>query len=72
MTKMHHFRRQPAEKPTFPLGIRVEDGVPTLDIAGERLIMAAGALPCPFKVRHLYVSLFMKNPKTIKFHIQSC
>jgi len=27
----------------------VEDGVPTQDIAGERLIMAAGALPCPCK-----------------------
>jgi len=32
----------------------VEDGVPTQDIAGERLLMAAGALPCPCKVRHLY------------------
>jgi hypothetical protein len=56
MIKMHRFRRQPAERPTFPTGIRVEDGVPTQDIAGERLIMAAGALPCPCKVRHLYVS----------------
>jgi len=42
-------RRQPAERPTFPLGIRVEDRVPTQDIAGERLLMAAGALPCPCK-----------------------
>ncbi len=63
---MHHFRRQPAERPTFPLGIRVEDGVPTQDIAGERLIMAAGALPCPCKVRHLYLSLF----KVIYFQCQ--
>jgi hypothetical protein len=55
---MHHFRRQPAERPTFPSGIRVEDRAPTQDIAGERLLMAAGALPCPCKVRHLYVSHF--------------
>jgi len=27
----------------------VEDRVPTQDIAGERLLMAAGALPCPCK-----------------------
>jgi hypothetical protein len=63
---MHHFRRQPAERPTFPFGIRVEDRVPTQDIAGERLLMAAGALPCPCKVRHLYVSLF----KVILFHVK--
>ncbi len=64
---MHRFRRQPAERPTFPLENRVEDGVPTQDIAGERLLMAAGALPCPCKVRHLYVSLL----KLFIFHVSS-
>jgi hypothetical protein len=67
MTKMHHFRRQPAERSTFPSGNRVEDRAPTQDIAGERLLMAAGALPCPCKVRHLYVSLF----KLFTFHLGS-
>jgi hypothetical protein len=67
MLKMHHFRRQPGERPTFSSGIRVEDRVPTQDIAGERLIMAAGALPCPCKVRHLYVIIF----KLFIFHLSS-